>query len=78
MWVNLIVSLVMMVVSAALQASMRPKPETPKPGKLDVPTASEGAPIPVVFGTVLIKSSNVIWYGDAGTQPIVSEGGGKK
>jgi len=43
----------------------------------DAPTASEGRPIPVVFGTVLIRDPNIVWYGDLNTIPIVSSGGKK-
>lgn len=79
MWVQIIVSLVMMVISSALQASAAPKGQKePEAGKLDVPTAEEGKPIPVIFGTVIIKDSNVTWYGDANTSAIKSQGGGKK
>lgn len=43
-------------------------PKTPPPQEtglddLGVPTASPGRPIPIVFGTVLLKSPNVVWYG---------------
>lgn len=73
----LFVSLAMMIVSAALQASMQPKPKAPEAGSLDVPFADEGGVIPVCFGTNIVKSSNVIWYGDSSTQPIYSSGGKK-
>lgn len=83
MWPDLAVAFLMMVVSEALRAvGMAPKapPQAPEPGKLDVPTAEEGKPIPVIFGTCLVKSPNVIWYGDAATTPIKQGGGsaGKK
>lgn len=77
MFANLIVSFIMMIVSYALQAAMAPKPQKPTPGKLDTPTAQEGDSIPVVFGTVVIKQSNIIWYGDARTVAIRSKGGKK-
>lgn len=78
MFVQLFVALVMMIVSAALQASMQPKPKSPESGKLDVPLAQDGDVIPVAFGTNVAKTSNVNWYGDSGTTPIYSSGGGKK
>lgn len=77
MWANLIISFVMTIVSYALQAAAAPKPEKPQPGKLDTPTAEEGSNIPVVFGTVIIKSSNIIWYGDARTTAIKTKSGKK-
>lgn len=65
-----------MLISYAL----RPKPEIPDPATMsdfDVPTASEGDIIPVVFGEEMIDSSNVIYYGDLATSEIESEGGKK-
>lgn len=80
MFTQLLVSLVLMIVSAALQAAAAPKnqPKTPEAGKLDAPTAEEGGTIPVIFGTCIVKQSNVVWYGDSSTQAIKSKGGGKK
>lgn len=74
---NLFYAFVMMIVSYAIQAAMAPKPQTPISGQLDVPVAQEGGTISVIFGTVLVKDANVIWYGDAATSEIRS-GGGKK
>jgi hypothetical protein len=31
------------------------------------PTASAGTPIPVVFGTITVKGTNVLWWGDKST-----------
>jgi hypothetical protein len=49
--------------------------------EVDVPTATEGRPIPVLFGTRYIEDGNVVWYGDLRTVAIRSSGGsggGKK
>lgn len=46
---------------------LRPKPKKQKPPEvqdLDNPVAERGKPIPVVFGTVIVKGLNVLWYGD--------------
>jgi len=48
-----------------------PKPKLPKPPAAkdwDLPTAEAGRPIPVIFGTLTVKSPNVLWYGDNGTK----------
>ena len=29
-----------------------------------IPKAEEGASIPIIFGTVMIESPNIVWYGD--------------
>lgn len=40
-----------------------PTPPTPTPDQLTgVPTAEQGKPIPVLFGTRLISQPNVVWY----------------
>lgn len=57
-----------------------PKPQSQKApgfGDLKVPTAEEGRAIPVLFGTKLIKSPQVSWYGDFESVPIKSKGGKK-
>ncbi len=77
MWWAIGKAIVMMIVSSVTTAMMAPKPEKPKAGTLEVPTAEEGGPIPVVFGTVVIKASTVVWTGDAKTKPIMSKGGKK-
>lgn len=69
------------IVSAAISWALAPKPPPGTPpatlDQFDAPTAAEGKPIPVVFGTVLIKAPNVVWYGDLRTVPIKSKGGKK-
>jgi len=69
MWVQLVISLVLMVLAYALQ----PKPPVPPSaglGDVTAPTAEVGRPIPVIFGTVRLAGSNVLWYGDLSTNPI--------
>lgn len=68
------------VVSSVISMLLAPKPEKPKPASLSdfkAPTAEEGRPVPVIFGTVLVKGPNVVWYGDLRTKPIKSDGGKK-
>lgn len=75
---NIVVYLVVMVISAAVSYALRPKPQDPKAARLedfDVPTAEEGRPIPVIFGTAWCKSPNVLWYGDLGTEAIKKKSG---
>lgn len=74
MWVSLIISVVVAVLSYVLT----PKPPAPKPPTLtdiEVPTASQSRPISVVFGTYVIQSPNVVWYGDMSYEAIKAEGG---
>ena len=72
--------LALLVVSYFVSAALAPKPPKPKPAALedfDIPVAEQGKPIPVVFGTVILKDPNVMWYGDLRTTAIQEKGGKK-
>jgi len=76
------VYLVLFIISTVLSYVLAPKPAdmNAAPASLkdfSVPTAEEGRPIPVVFGTVVIREPNVVWYGDLYARPIKSKGGKK-
>ena len=63
------VTLIIMAVTIVLSELLRPKPniENARPaglGDFQVPTTTEGRPIPLVWGTVRQRGANVIWYGD--------------
>lgn len=75
MW-QLVAWVALMVVSYLL----RPKTSaqvTPSPGDLEGTTVDSSSPVPVLFGTRLLSKTNCVWYGDVGTTPIQSCGGGK-
>lgn len=40
---------------------------------VQAPTAEQGRAIPVVFGTCLMKSANLVWYGDLKVVPVMEE-----
>ena len=61
MLAQLAFAIVLAVVSYALQ----PRPKMPVPAaatEMDNPTASAGTPLPVVFGTMTVKSANFLGY----------------
>lgn len=73
----LIVSLVLQVIAYLLQ----PKPKTAQPAStedMDDPTAEAGRPIPVLFGTITIKGTNIMWYGDKQVTSYKKKSSGKK
>lgn len=77
---NFMIQLAIVIVASYLSAALAPKPPAPKPASLDdvdAPTAEEGKPIAVVFGTVWATGPNVIWFGDLRTTPIRKSGGKK-
>ena len=69
--------IVVFIIALVVALAAAPKPATPKPATLtdlDLPTAEIGRAIPVVFGTVLLKSPNIVWYGDLGYTAVKSGG----
>lgn len=70
--------LLLFVSTTVVGALLSPHPRGPQPsalGDFSVPTASEGRAIPVVFGTVMIKGGNTVWWGDLKSAPIKVGGG---
>lgn len=70
--------LVIFIVALIVAVAFAPKPPEQKPAMLtdfDMPTAEPGRPIPVVFGTYVVKSPNVVWYGDLMSQKVETESG---
>lgn len=73
MWTQIAWLIVAYLVTSAL-APKPPSPDQPTLDDIDAPTADEGRPIPVVFGTVKVTGPNIIWYGDLKTKKIKSKG----
>jgi hypothetical protein len=73
---RIVLALLLSAVSYVL--APRQRQETPVAAGLDafdIPTAEEGRPIPVVFGTILVTGPNVVWAGDLKVEPLVKSGG---
>jgi hypothetical protein len=70
---------IVMLIIVILLAVFMPMPTAaaPERGIIKVTTASEGATIPVLFGTRDIHSQNVLWAGDK-SAVAVRKSGGKK
>ena len=68
---------VVFVISVLASIALRPEPPKPAPASLEnlkLPTAEAGIPIPVVFGTVVVESPNIVWYGDLKYEPVYDAG----
>jgi hypothetical protein len=81
MWL-FVLRIVTALALAALSYALTPRPKTERPkaaglDEIDIPTAEEGRPIPVVFGTVLLTGPNVVWAGDLRVETIEQETGKK-
>lgn len=64
-WVMLIVALASAVYSVCATASVKATSNDASTLEdFDMPTADDGKQMPVIFGTVTLKSSNIVWYGD--------------
>ena len=66
---TIIVALVVSAISLVLSELLKPKPnlQNAKPGGIGdfkFPTAIEGRPVPIVWGTVQQAGPNVVWWGD--------------
>lgn len=68
-WELVIYALVAFAISYAL-APKPPQPALPAVGEIEAPTAEEGRPLGVVFGTVWVSGPNVVFYGDTSVEPI--------
>lgn len=65
--------LAMFVVALILSELLKPKPkiEDARPStNFRFPTATEGRPVPIFWGTVKQDGPNVVWYGDLRNEPI--------
>lgn len=69
----------MWVCSSIVSALLAPKPPDAKAsstGDFDVPTAEEGRPIGLIFGTCKVSGPNVTWWGDLKVKAIKASTGG--
>lgn len=76
MWVFLI----QLAITALLSIALKPKAESPRPQSMsdvNVPKADPSAAIPVIFGTVMVRNLNTVWWGDTSTSPIKTKSGKK-
>jgi uncharacterized membrane protein len=70
-WIALTVISYLMTPKGTAQSSVTP-------GEVEATTVDSSGPVPVLFGTRLITTTNCVWYGDVGTTPIVTCNKGKK
>lgn len=69
-WVFYIVVIALVIYCAYAAGGDTPDAVADSLSDVNAPTAEEGRAIPVVFGTCLLKSSNIVWYGDLRTVPV--------
>ena len=74
----LVIALLMSAASIVISELLRPKPEfeDAKPagnGDFKFPTASEGRPVPLIWGRNKLEGPNVVWWGDMKQIPIKEE-----
>jgi len=66
------------VISLVLTALFSSSPDAPDAATLedfDAPMVGKGDSYAVIFGTFLLKSANVLWYGDLRTTEVKTSGG---
>lgn len=62
-----IVSLLISIAISIVSYLIAPKPKRAKPEAakdLEDPTAEAGRPVPVAFGSIMVKGGNVLWFGE--------------
>lgn len=66
---TMIVMAVIAITMAVISYALMPSPKSAQHSAtqdLENPTAEAGRPIPVVFGTLTVKSGNILWFGEKG------------
>lgn len=75
MWVNIVI-LAISLIATAVALQVRPPEQKPASFEdINLPTADEGRPIPVVYGTYLVQAPNVVWWGNPSTEPVRTKSG---
>lgn len=77
---NFVVMLIISVALSALSYILTPKPKTEKlkpANKIDIPATDMGREIPVIFGTVMIRDPNIVWFGHMKIKAVKKKGGKK-
>lgn len=58
------------IVTTIISYALQPKPPTPQPGKVEIPTVEEGRKIGILFGSRWLKGPHIFAWGDVRTTPI--------
>lgn len=79
---NLIANVIIAVAFQVVAYLIAPKPKVPSTASQDIqlPQASAGMAIPKVWGSVIVKQVNVLWFGEKNIDEfeIITDGGGGK
>lgn len=73
-WILLLVNVALFVIGDLIRP--KPKLENAKPqglGDFNFPTATEGRVVPIIWGKVLLKGPNVVWYGGFGAGAVTQK-----
>lgn len=79
---NFVIQILISVALSIIAYLITPKPKGPQPDSVksqDNPTASANKSIAKIWGTIIIKDANCLWYGEknARTYTGKKQGGGK-
>ena len=76
---GIFVLLVVMLLAGVVMGSMMGTPKTPDTTQdFEVPDTRIGTPIGVLFGTRMLRSPNIVWYGDVKILKVKVDMMGKK
>jgi hypothetical protein len=71
-------TLLLFAIVFSLSLVLRPKPKVTNArpaglGDFQIPTATEGRIVPLIWGTVRVDGPNVVWYGDFRSVPVTKK-----
>jgi hypothetical protein len=69
--------LISAAISYAIGLLLKKSPKSASVGKMDITNPDAKSPVPVCFGTNIIKGANVIWYGNPKTTSVKTGSSGK-
>jgi len=78
---NWVVQLIIAIALAVVSYLITPKPKGPAADStkgLDNPTSDPAKPIAKIWGTLIIKDPNCLWYGEKNMRTYKKKSGGKK
>ncbi|GAB3335338.1 hypothetical protein [Marilutibacter aestuarii] len=76
-WVQVVIQIALLVISAYIAYASRPKPQVPDPVSGQAPETKDGKALKELFGTVWVDDSAIVGWANGTPEPIRKKGGKK-